>query len=660
MSEWSSSDSADLYHVDKWSQGYFSVHPCGHVEARPDGTTDGPRIDLYELIGQVRRRGIQTPLLVRFDGILRARVRELHDAFRASVENYDYAGGYTGVFPIKVNQQRHVVEELLTEGRAHGMGLEVGSKPELLAAIALKTQDDMLVVCNGYKDRDYVETALLASKLGLRTVIVIEKATELDTILRASQALDIRPRIGVRTKLWGKGSGRWMESGGDRSKFGLTSQQIVRVVEVLEAVGRLDSLELLHFHIGSQVTEIRALKNALREATRTLVSLHEMGVQVRWFDVGGGLGIDYDGSHTNSESSRNYTLAEYVDDVVYHLDETCRDLDIEPPTIVTESGRALTAHHAVLVTEVLGSSDYASNGAPLAPGPEDHEVLHSFAETLAELGEANYLAAFHDAQGFRDEAMLAFSVGSLDLLQRARVEEYYWRICERVLSIARGLDYVPDDLEDLERDMADTYFLNFSVFQSLPDSWAIQQLFPIMPLHRLDEEPRRRAILADITCDSDGKIDRFIDLRGVKDTLEVHHLVPTDPYYVGIFLVGAYQEILGDMHNLFGDPNIVHVDVDETGRAVLKHVVRGDRTQEILSYVEYFEGDLLHRLRSNIERAIASGAMTPEESAKLQSRYEAGLASYTYLARAEHPHEPDEAPLRSPEREPAPDSVTKS
>lgn len=649
MSPWTSASSDELYNVEKWGHGFFAVGPGGNVEVRPDGGDESPRIDLYELIGQVRRRGIQTPLLVRFDGILRARVRELNEAFAAAIGTYGYAGGYEGVFPIKVNQQRHVVEELLAEGRGHGMGLEVGSKPELLAAIALKSDAPMLCICNGYKDQEYVETALLASKLGLRTVIVIEKYTELATILRAARLLGIQPRIGVRTKLWGKGSGRWMESGGDRSKFGLTTQQIVRVVEVLEAEGALDSLQLLHFHIGSQVTEIRALKNALREATRTLIALSEMGADIRWFDVGGGLGIDYDGSHTNSESSRNYTVPEYVDDVVYHLHEACRERAIRPPTIVTESGRALTAHHAILVTEVLGVSDYLSNGSPpLDPSADDHEVLRRFAETLAEVSEKNYLAAFHDAQQFRDEAMLEFSVGQLDLRQRARVEEYYWRICERVRAIARTLDYVPDDLGDLERDMADTYFLNFSVFQSLPDAWAIGQLFPVMPLHRLDEEPRRRAILADITCDSDGKIDRFIDLHDVKSTLEVHELVPTEPYYLGVFLVGAYQEILGDMHNLFGDPNIVHVDVDAEGRPVLKHVVRGDRTQEILSYVEYFEGDLLSRLRLNIEHAIAAGTMTPEESAMLQQRYEAGLASYTYLTRASHPDDDDPSPEPGP------------
>ena len=582
MSEWTTSASADLYNVPNWAHGFFEVADSGHVAVRPDGglapgepTPGEPTVDLYDLIGQVRRRGIQTPLIVRFDGILRARVREINARRSKTREDrrIRLRGRRTeGVFPIKVNQQRHVVEALLAGGERYGMGLEVGSKPELLAAIALKSSREMLVICNGYKDSEYVETALLASKLGMTTILVIEKFTELDTILRASKALGVRPTIGVRTKLWGKGSGRWMESGGDRSKFGLTSRQIVQVVEALEAEGMLDTLGLLHFHLGSQVTEIRALKNALREATRTLTALHDLGVRVRWFDVGGGLGIDYDGSRTSSESSRNYSLDEYADDVVYHLKEACREGGVPEPIIVSESGRALTAHHAVLVTEVLGVTDFATPGAPLAPEPGEHDAVRRLSELFAELHIKNYLASFHDAQQFRDEAMLSYSVGQLDLRGRARVEELYWRICTRILDLTNGLEYVPDDVHELGREMAATYFLNFSVFQSIPDSWAIQQLFPILPLHRLDEQPTERAILADITCDSDGKIDRFVSREEEKRTLELHRLEPGEPYYVGIFLVGAYQEILGDMHNLFGDPNIVHVDLDEQGRPVLTHV----------------------------------------------------------------------------------------
>jgi arginine decarboxylase len=422
-----------------------------------------------------------------------------------------------------------------------------------------------------------------------------------------------------------------------RSKFGLTTRQIVDLVEKLQKEGALDYLQLLHFHIGSQVTDIRSIKSALREATRTLVSLHEMGVRVRYLDVGGGLGIDYDGSSTNFESSMNYTLTEYARDVVYHISEACAESGVPQPAIVTESGRALTAHHALLVTEVLGVTEYATSEIPVPPSADEHEIVHNAASVSESVTAKNFQESFHDAQQLRDEAMVLFNVGQLTLKDRARVEEFFWRACQKILRIIRGLPYVPDDLTHLERDMADTYFVNFSVFQSLPDSWAIGQLFPILPLHRHTEQPARRGVIADITCDSDGKIDRFIDLRDVKRTLELHALRPGEPYYLGFFLIGAYQEILGDMHNLFGDPNIVHVDLDEQGRPRLTHVVRGDRIQEVLSYVEYFEQDLLARLRRHIERSLEDGQMTFEESALLQRRYESGLASYTYLAREEEP-----------------------
>ncbi len=632
---WTYADGESLYNVQNWGRGYFRINAAGNVDATPEGPDrpDKPGIDLYELIGQIKRRGIATPVLLRFDGILRSRVRELNTAFNAARAEFNYQGPYRGVFPIKVNQQRHVVEGILDEGRKHGTGLEVGSKPELLAAIALQADGGSLVICNGYKDEDYVETAMLSSKLGIIPIIVIEKFSELATVLRSSERLGIKPVIGVRAKLGGKGSGRWSDSGGDRSKFGLTTRQIVDVVETLDRAGKLDCLELLHFHIGSQVTDIRAIKTALREATRTLAELWEMGARIKFLDVGGGLGVDYDGSSTNFESSMNYSTAEYARDVVYHLSVACEEAAIPQPAIVTESGRALTAHHAVLVAEVLGVTDFATNGNPDAPGEDEHELIqnaHNVSETIT---AKNYQEAYHDAQQLRDEAMVLFNVGQLTLRDRARVEEFFWKTCTKILRLVRTLPYVPDDLANLERDLADTYFLNFSVFQSLPDSWAINQLFPVVPLHRHNEQPTRRAIIADITCDSDGKIDRFCDLKDVKRTLELHPLRPNDPYYIGFFLVGAYQEILGDMHNLFGDPNIVHVDLDESGRPRITHVVRGDRTQEVLSYVEYFEQDLLARVRRHIERSLEEGRMSFEESALLQRRYEAGLASYTYLGR---------------------------
>jgi arginine decarboxylase len=645
MARWTHLDSENLYNVPKWGLGFFQINELGNVEVKPEGPDRPQRagIDMYELLGQILRRGVSTPILLRFDGILRARVRAMNEAFNNARREFNYEAPYRGVFPIKVNQERHVVEALLSEGANHHMGLEVGSKPELIAVVALMAGRGSLMICNGYKDEEYIEMALLATKLGITPIIVVEKYSELETVLRVGKQLDIKPAIGIRTKLSGKGAGRWQDSGGDRSKFGLTTREIVMVVEALQREGMLDCLQLLHFHLGSQIPEIRSLKSALKEATHTLVSLSKMGVKVKWFDVGGGLGIDYDGSSTNFESSMNYSMQEYANDVVYHLQQACAEAEIEQPGIVTESGRALTAHHAVLVTEVLGTSDFSSVGTPIAPNGngngEEHELLHNFAGVCDNVTAKNYQESYHDAIQLRDEAMVLFNVGQIGMRERARVEEYFWRTCEKILRITRLLDYVPDDLANLERDMADTYFLNFSLFQSVPDSWAIHQLFPVLPLHRHTEAPTRRAILADITCDSDGKVDRFIDLRDVKRTLELHPLNKEEPYYLGFFLVGAYQEILGDMHNLFGDTNVVHVDLDDAGRARLTHVLRGERVQDVLEYVEYFEADLLSNLRRSVEHSLEDGRISFEESALIYRRYESGLHGYTYLTRERRPTE---------------------
>jgi arginine decarboxylase len=635
MARWTHLDSETLFNISKWGLGFFRINDKGNVEVRPEGPDrpDRPGIDMAELLGQILRRGVSTPILMRFDGILRSRVRAMNEAFNNARKEFNYEAPYRGVFPIKVNQERHVVEALLSEGANHSMGLEVGSKPELIAVVALMAGRGSLMICNGYKDEEYIEMALLSTKLGITPIIVVEKFSEIETILRVSKALGIRPRMGLRSKLSGKGAGRWQESGGDRSKFGLTTREIVMMVETLEKEGMLDCLELLHFHLGSQIPVIRSLKNALREATYTLVSLTRMGCKIKWFDVGGGLGVDYDGSSTSFESSMNYSLQEYANDVVYHLAQACADAEIAQPAIVTESGRALTAHHAVLVTEVLGTSDFSSVGIPSGAREEEHEVVHHLATVCENVTAKNHQESYHDAVQLRDEAMVLFNVGQIGMRERARVEEFFWRTCEKILRITRTMEYVPDDLANLERDMADTYFLNFSLFQSVPDSWAIHQLFPIMPLHRHLEQPTRRGILADITCDSDGKVDRFIDLRDVKRTLELHPLKKEDPYYLGFFLVGAYQEILGDMHNLFGDTNVVHVDTDENGKPRLTHVLRGERVQDVLEYVEYFETDLLNNLRRSVENSLEEGRISFEESAKLYARYEAGLHGYTYLVR---------------------------
>lgn len=632
MENWTPQNSRDLYNIDHWGLGHFSINSNGNVEVTPNGTSD--QIDLRELIDQLGRRGVETPILLRFDGLLRARVRALFEAFDRARKEFDYAGDYRLVYPIKVNQEREVVEALLKEGRPRGMGLEIGSKPELVAVMTMRGgADDSLVICNGYKDEEYVELALLGQKLGMTPVIVIEKYTELDTVLRKAAELGIRPIIGVRTKLSYRGSGRWSESGGHRSKFGLTTEEIVAVVDRLRGMEMLDCLQLLHFHLGSQITNIRSLKQGLREATQTLTGLTAMGANLRWFDVGGGLGIDYDGSSTSSQSSMNYSLQEYANDVVYHVGEACREAGIKAPTLLSESGRALCSHHAVLITEVLGVSGPERQKAPLKATEDEHELVRDIADVVGTITEQNFQEIYHDLRELRDQARMLFNTGQIDMRCRARFESYYWFGLAQVQRTTQGLEYVPDDLSSLQRDLADTYFLNFSLFQSVPDSWAIKQLFPVLPVHRLDECPTQRAVLADITCDSDGKVDRFIGLHDVKPTLELHTVRPGEPYYLGFFLIGAYQEILGDMHNLFGDTNIVHVDTDVNGRPRLHHVVRGDRVQDVLSYVEYFEKDLLRDMRRHLEESLEQGHLTYEESALVWRRFESALSGYTYLSR---------------------------
>ncbi|MFT5292518.1 MAG: arginine decarboxylase [Planctomycetota bacterium] len=637
MSDWSHLDSEELYHVANWGGGYFRVSPEGNVVATPNGSPEGGLgsaeqvIDLREVIEQIRRRGVDAPLLLRFDGILRARLREITGAFNRARHEYGYDAPYSCVYPIKVNQQRHLLDVLIEESREQGLGLEVGSKPELIAVMSLFSGAGRTVVCNGYKDREYVELALLTSHLGTRVILVIEKISELKTILSASKRLGITPVLGVRTKLGGVGSGRWKESGGDRSKFGLTTRQIVQVVESLRSEGMLDCLQLLHYHLGSQITRIRSIKNALNEATRTLVGLVAMGANIRYFDVGGGLGVDYDGSQTDFESSMNYSVQEYANDVVSYTQEACAEAGIPQPTLFSESGRALTAHHAVLVAEVCGVTDFSTHEAPEEVEDSAPQTLRILSEVHDKVTTTNVMESYHDALELRDEVLTLFNVGQLSLPDRARADELFWRTCQRIQALTREMDYVPEDLSRLAGDLADTYFVNFSIFQSMPDSWAIGQLFPVLPLQRLTEEPTRRAVLVDVTCDSDGKIDKFIDLRGVKHQLELHPVKEDEPYYLGFFLVGAYQEILGDMHNLFGDTHVVHVDVTEDGKLRFPHFISGDKIEEVLSYVEYFRTDLMRNLRNAIETAIDEDRISLEQSATLLRTFKAGLASYTYL-----------------------------
>jgi arginine decarboxylase len=591
---WTVRDAIELYNVHGWGRDFFSVNEAGHVEVTPAGP-GSPKIDLKELVDDLRNRGCNMPLLIRFSDILRTRVQQLCGSFQQAIVENDYHGSYRGVYPIKVNQQRHVVEELVEYGKPYNLGLEAGSKPELLVALALQDNPEALILCNGYKDKGYIETALLARKLGRQVVITMDRLGELDTILMASRELDIRPVIGVRARLSTKGAGKWVESTGDRSKFGLTTAEMVSAVERLRAEGMLDCLQLL-----------------------------------RYVDCGGGLGVDYDGSQTNFHSSVNYTLQEYAADVVSQMAEACNAKGVPHPDIVTESGRALTAHHSVLIFNVLGTNEILAGQVPTSLAPGEHRIIQQLYETYDGISRKNFLEAYHDTLQLKEEGITAFNLGVLDLRQRARVEQIFWATCERILKIVRDLPYVPDDLEGLEKQLTDTYYCNFSLFQSLPDHWAVRQLFPTMPIDRLNKAPTRRAVLADLTCDSDGKMDQFIDLKDVKHFLDLHS--PNgEPYFIASFLVGAYQEILGDLHNLFGDTDAVHVRLDGDDYRV-DHVVEGDSVTEVLSYVQYSKDDLISKVRRAVEDALREKRLTPAESGRLMRRYEEALEGYTYLS----------------------------
>jgi arginine decarboxylase len=631
MRGWTIRDSLELYGVPSWGGGHFAINEAGHVEARPQGG-DGPAIDLLELVKDLERRGIRTPLLIRFSDILASRVQGLADAFTRASDEYGYQGRYRGVYPIKVNQQRHVVEEIVEKGAPAGIGLEAGSKPELLVALALLDTPGALIICNGYKDRAYVETALLAQRLGRTPIIVVDRFHEIDLILKTARELGIRPHIGVRARLTTRGAGKWVDSTGDRSKFGLTAAEMVEAVDRLRAEDMLDCLELLHFHIGSQITAIRAHKDALREASRVFVGLHEMGARPGIVDVGGGLGVDYDGSQTNFHSSMNYSVQEYANDVVASIQEACDEARVPHPDIVTESGRAMVAHQSVLIFDVLGVNEVCSDRPPEPVDEDDHRVLTELAEIWSTISRKNVQEGYHDTVQLKEEASQLFSLGYLDLRARARVERLFWACCEKILRIVRELPYVPEDLADLEKALADTYYGNLSVFQSAPDHWAVKQLFPVMPIQRLDEKPTRRGVFADLTCDSDGKIDQFIDQRDVKSVLELHAWTGA-PYFVGMFLVGAYQEILGDLHNLFGDTDAVHVSLGENGGYTVEHVVEGDDVSDVLRYVQYDSRALAEKVRRTVEQALREGHISLEESARLRKRYAEGLREYTYLSR---------------------------
>ncbi len=626
---WTREASAKLYGIERWGGEYFSVSKSGNVQVHPEGSR-AAAVDLLDLVQQIRNRGLHTPLLVRFTDILASRVRALAGDFERAFQEYDYTGRYRGVYPIKVNQQRQVVEDLVEIGAPFKLGLEAGSKAELMIALGLLDTPDALIVCNGYKDRAYFEMALLSQKLGRHTIIVLDRPTELDVLIKVSRELGIKPHIGVRARLAARGEGKWVESSGDRAKFGLSASEIVETVRRLQAEDMVECLEMLHFHIGSQITAIRAHKDALREASRIFVGLHALGAQPKLIDVGGGLAVDYDGSRTNFQSSMNYTSREYAMDVVAAIMEACDENEVAHPDIVTEAGRALVSAGSVLVFDVLGVDEVSRLSQPSEPEEDSHRILQELYETFTHVSPRTALECYHDALQLKEEGQSLFSLGYVDLRERAQIEELYWNCCNRIHDVIRGLEYIPEDLRGLERLLADTYYGNFSVFQSLPDSWALDQLFPIMPIHRLAERPTRRGTFVDLTCDSDGRLDKFIDLHDVQRILDLHE--PNGhPYYIGVFLVGAYQETLGELHNLFGDTDVVHVRVRDSGEYDIQHVVEGDTMEEVLSYVQYDRRGLAERIRVAIEEALRRGDISLNESARLRRRYEQGLSHYTYL-----------------------------
>ncbi|MBN1414205.1 MAG: biosynthetic arginine decarboxylase [Bacteroidales bacterium] len=629
MRKWRIEDSAELYSITGWGINYFSINKKGNVVVTP--RKDGVEIDLRELVDELQLRDVSSPMLIRFPDILDNRIEKMSNCFKIASDEYGYKAQNFIIYPIKVNQMRPVVEEIVSHGKKFNIGLEAGSKPELHAVIAINTDSDSLIICNGYKDEDYIELALLAQKMGKRIFLVVEKLNELRLITTISKRLKIKPRIGIRIKLASSGSGKWEDSGGDASKFGLTSSELLEALEFLEKNKMKDCLQLVHFHIGSQVTMIRRIKNALREASQFYVQLHKQGFKVGFVDTGGGLGVDYDGTRSsNSESSVNYSIQEYVNDSVSTLVDVCDKNKIPHPNIITESGRSLTAHHSVLIFDVLETTTLPVWQDDEEIKETDHELVHELYSLWETLNQPRMLETWHDAQQIREEALDRFSLGILDLKTRAQIERLFWSIAREIHQMTSETKHIPEDLRQLPRLLSDKYFCNFSLFQSLPDSWAIDQIFPIMPIQRLDERPERSATLQDITCDSDGKIDNFISTRNFSYYLPVHSIKSKDSYYIGVFLVGAYQEILGDLHNLFGDTNAVHVSVTDDGYEI-NQVIDGETVAEVLDYVQYDAKKMVRTVETWVTSSVKSGIITAAEGKEFLSNYRSGLYGYTYL-----------------------------
>jgi arginine decarboxylase len=634
---WEVEDSEELYLVKAWGKGYFSINDAGHVVVRPD-TQPSREIDLYEVVEGLKARDLTTPVVVRFSDILAHRLRHMHGAFSQAIAENDYKNRYAAVFPIKVNQQRLVVEEVYRYGKEFGFGLEAGSKPELLAVMAMtENSSDRLIVCNGFKDDSYIEAVTLATKLGRTIIPVVENFDELGLILKHAHSYGVRPRIGVRVKLFSEGSGRWRDSAGEKSYFVLFVTEILELFNILKSHDMLDCLQLVHCHPGSQLQDIRRVKDAINELAHVYAELKLMGAGLQYIDVGGGLGVDYDGSGTNFSSSMNYTLNEYASDVVYRIASVCNARNIPHPMIISESGRAVAAYHSVLIFDALGSSaldKFQVTGNEVDEYTGDQELpapVKDLAVAYRSVSERRLVECYHDALTAREQVLQMFNIGLLSLEFRAMAERLYWGTLARIRDACRKLERMPEELADLEVILSDTYFCNFSIFQSLPDSWAIDQLFPIMPVHRLDERPTRLGVLADITCDSDGKIDHFVSLRDVKRTLELHELKDDQKYYLAAFLVGAYQETLGDLHNLFGDTHVVHIRLHDEGGWWIEEIVKGDTANKVLEYMEYDVAELAPALSRDCERAIRGGRMTIAETQKLKRFYESELDGYSYL-----------------------------
>ncbi|HEU5125231.1 MAG TPA: biosynthetic arginine decarboxylase [Verrucomicrobiae bacterium] len=634
---WKIQDARNLYNIHRWGAKYFDINDAGHVVATPLQDA-GAAVDITDVIEEAKSRGLRFPLLIRFQDILRHRVESINLAFRNSITEYNYQGKYRGVFPIKVNQLREVVEEILDAGKRFDFGLEVGSKPELFAGLALQNQMGSLIICNGYKDCSFIRMALLGTKLGRKVIMVVEKLEELRQIITVSKQLGVEPMIGIRARLLSKGAGRWAESGGENAKFGLSTAELLAATQMLTAENLGHCLKLMHFHIGSQVPDILTVKKAVQEAARLYAKLYKMGFQIQFLDVGGGLGVDYDGSRSAFDSSTNYSLQEYTNDIVYYISDVCNTEKVPHPDIISESGRAIVAHHSVLIVEVFGAIEKIRPGDFFQYTETEHALVKELLDIKKNLGKLNKLEAYHDAMERRDDAQHMFTLGMMDLPDKAKIENLYWEISQAVVSSYKGQAYIPEEIRKLEDSLGDQYLCNFSVFQSLLDHWALGQLFPIMPVSRLNEYPTREATLVDITCDSDGQVNKFIDLRDVRDTLPLHKLNMNgggvvEPYYLGFFLMGAYQDIMGDLHNLFGRVNEVHVflDPDEAAGYYVEEIIEGTTIVQALASVQYDEKELQRQMKAQVDEAIKSDRMKPSEAMRLLDDYEKGLKEYTYL-----------------------------